>query len=197
MFLGVSGTVPLVNEDDRKQLGELITRERKRQYGTKSAAYKEAGVNAATWDRAEDGQPVREDRLTAIVRLLWPNSQGDPAAAMARATNEWANWEDSTTPMAPGETENDRVASWAAEHFERINQALAEMADTVEALSRKVGMTNGTQASPEKNELDRARQVKDERDREKLSDPDETKEAAADRFDPESDKEPGGSDDLD
>ncbi|MCW2529350.1 MAG: hypothetical protein JWM76_4210 [Pseudonocardiales bacterium] len=149
MFLGVSGNVPLVNEDDRKQLGKLIAAQRKTQYGTKSAAYKEASVNSATWDRAEAGESVREDRLQAIVRLLWPSTGGDAEKALARGSSEWANWEDRTTPLAYDESDADRITSWAAEHFERINHALAEMADTIEALSRKVE-NDGTQTSPQK-----------------------------------------------
>lgn len=150
MFLGVSGTVPLVNEDERKRLGKLIAAQRKTQYGTKSAAYKEASVNAATWDRAEAGESVREDRLQAIVRLLWPSTGGDAEKALARASNEWADWEDQSTPLADGETSIDRIASWASEHFERINYTLAEMADAIEVLSKKVGADHGPQAPPQK-----------------------------------------------
>lgn len=48
-----------------------------RQYGSKSDAYRAAGINAATWDRIEAGETVRPDRLAAAVRLLWPESEGD------------------------------------------------------------------------------------------------------------------------
>lgn len=192
MFLTISGTVSPVNESERKQLGELIASQRKTQYGTKSAAYKEASVNAATWDRAEAGETVREDKLRSIVRLLWPSTNGDPEKALARASNEWSNWEDRDTPLAHDESEGDRIASWAAEHFERINHALAEMADTVEALSRKVEMTHGTQESPQKNELEARRARNAE-----VSDVDDTLAPAADDVTQGVDEEPGGSDDLD
>jgi hypothetical protein len=204
MFLGVSGTVLLVNENDRKRLGKLIAEQRKTQYGTKSAAYKEASVNAATWDRAEAGETVREDRLQAVVRLLWPATGGDPERALAYATNQWANWEDRTTPMAFDETESDRITSWAAEHFERINHTLADMADTIEALSRKVGMTHGSQASTQKTEGPddddlggvtpfRPRRPSGPPSAGELSEPNESVEPAADDVIPDDDEEPGGS----
>ena len=152
MFLTISANVFLVNEDDRKRLGELIATQRKTQYGTKFAAYKEAGVNAATWDKAELGVSVREDRLQAIVRLLWPSTGGDPEKVLARAKDGWANWPDADSPLAYGESENDRFVAWASEHFERINHTLAEMADDIEALKkRKEGGDGGTQASTQKN----------------------------------------------
>lgn len=193
MFLTISGNVPLVNEDDRKQLGKLIEAQRKTQYGTKSAAYKEASVNAATWDRAEEGQTVREDKLIAIVRLLWPSTGGDAEKALAKASNEWSAWEDRDTPMGFGETDNDRITSWAAEHFERINHTLAEMADTIEALSRKVDSTDGTQTSPQKNELEERRANR----RPEVSDDGDRLAPAADDVHKGVDEEPGGSDDLD
>lgn len=66
-----------MTETDRALLGERITAERIRQYGAKSAAYQAARLNSATWDRLEHGDPVREDRLTAAVQMLWPSSGGD------------------------------------------------------------------------------------------------------------------------
>lgn len=58
---------------------------------------------------------------------------------------------------------------------------------------RKEGGDDGTQASTQKTELDRARELKEQRDREEVSAPDETLSPAADRFDPEGDEPPGGS----
>lgn len=66
-----------MTDADQEELGRLIERERKRQFNTKKAAYNAAGVNEATWSRAEDGQGVRPDRLRLIVRLLWPESEGE------------------------------------------------------------------------------------------------------------------------
>jgi hypothetical protein len=79
MFLGVSGSVVLVAIDaaDRARLGDLIQTRRERKHGTKKAAYQAAGVNAATWDKAEAGESVRPDLLRKIVRNLWPETEGD------------------------------------------------------------------------------------------------------------------------
>lgn len=66
-----------MNDDERTALAALVTSERRRQFGTRSAAYRAAGLNATTWQRVEDGLPVREDRLTAAVHTLWPASGGD------------------------------------------------------------------------------------------------------------------------
>lgn len=185
-----------MNEDDRKRLGELIAAQRRTQYGTKSAAYKEASVNAATWDKAEAGESVREDRLTAIVRLLWPSTGGDPAQALALSTNQWADWADSDSPLVHGETDSDRLSAWISDHFERINHTLAEMADTIEALSRKVDGEHGTTTSPQKTELDRLREQRGAAAQE-MSAADDTLAPAADDVIKGVDEEPGGSDDLD
>jgi len=66
-----------MNEAERTVLGAQIQRRREQAFETKRAAYAAAGVNPATWDRAEAGEPVRPDRLRRIVRLLWPESEGD------------------------------------------------------------------------------------------------------------------------
>lgn len=63
-----------------KDRGDLALRIRERResiYGTKRAAYQDAKVNPTTWDRAEMGEPVRDDIMRRIVRLLWPASDGD------------------------------------------------------------------------------------------------------------------------
>ena len=81
MFLGVHGRLGAVKmtELDSVALGERIEGERRRQYGTKKAAYTAADVNPATWDKAEAGEAhtLRDDRLARIVRTLWPESDGD------------------------------------------------------------------------------------------------------------------------
>jgi hypothetical protein len=66
-----------ISEEVRTQIGERIQRRRQAKYGTKRAAYSDAGVNPTTWDRIEQGLPVREDRLRAAVKLLWPETEGD------------------------------------------------------------------------------------------------------------------------
>lgn len=79
MFLGVSATLCTVemNEEQRSQLAELVKSQRSTQFGTKSAAYIAAGLNSATWDRIEQGLAVRDDRLVAALKTLWPESRGD------------------------------------------------------------------------------------------------------------------------
>ena len=66
-----------MNDEQRAALGALVAAARRQRYGTKSAAYQAASVNATTWSHIEDGVPVREDRLMAAVRTLWPSSGGD------------------------------------------------------------------------------------------------------------------------
>ena len=66
-----------MSDAERIELAERITRRRMSEYGTKRAAYSAANINAATWDRIEEGLPVRHDRLVAAVRTLWPHSGGD------------------------------------------------------------------------------------------------------------------------
>lgn len=66
-----------MNDEERKLLGDMVRIQRQMSFGTKSNAYREADVNAATWDRVEAGQKVREDRLVAVVKTLWPSSGGD------------------------------------------------------------------------------------------------------------------------
>lgn len=66
-----------MNEAQRASIGERVAAERRAQFATKSAAYRAARLNAATWDRIESGLPVREDRLIAAIRTLWPPSGGD------------------------------------------------------------------------------------------------------------------------
>lgn len=79
MFLGVSATVVDVEmtKQQREQIGRRVADQRLARYGTKSDAYKAAGLNAATWDRIESGLSVRADRLAAALRLLWPETGGD------------------------------------------------------------------------------------------------------------------------
>lgn len=66
-----------ISPAERAILGALVEHERQRQFGTQSAAYRQARLNAATWKRIETGQSVRGDRLSAAVKLLWPATGGD------------------------------------------------------------------------------------------------------------------------
>lgn len=80
MFLGVSVSVRGVemNETERAQLAVHLRAARTVRFkGNKKAAYTAAGVNAATWDRAEKGESIKEHTQIAIVSALWPTSGGD------------------------------------------------------------------------------------------------------------------------
>lgn len=66
-----------MNEKGRKELGRRIRAKRIKEFGTSTAAEREAKVNNATLKRAEQGLPVRDDRLAAIIKALWPASDGD------------------------------------------------------------------------------------------------------------------------
>lgn len=66
-----------ITDQQRADLAAQVQSERVRQFGAKSAAYNAAGLNAATWDRIESGARVRDDRLIAAVKVLWPSSGGD------------------------------------------------------------------------------------------------------------------------
>ena len=66
-----------LDDELRGEIGKRAKRARERRFGTKLAAYQAAGVNAATWDRIEEGQPVRPDRLILAVKTLWPDTGGD------------------------------------------------------------------------------------------------------------------------
>lgn len=83
-----------MNDDERATLAALVTSERVRQYGTRSGAYRAAGLNPTTWQRIEDGEPVRPDRLAAAVRTLWPESGGDWRRVSASTDRPLADYED-------------------------------------------------------------------------------------------------------
>lgn len=83
-----------MNDEERAALAALVTSERVRQYGTRSAAYRAAGLNAMTWQKIEDGQPVREDRRAAAVRTLWPESGGDWRRVSVSSDRPLSDYED-------------------------------------------------------------------------------------------------------
>lgn len=65
------------NEAERQDLADRVTAERIQRYGTRIAAYAAAGINSATWTKVEQGQPVSERSLIAVVKHLWPETGGD------------------------------------------------------------------------------------------------------------------------
>lgn len=67
-----------VNEEQRSGLARLLVDVRNRWYdGSRKAAYTAVGVNAATWTRAEQGLPIKERSLVAILKELFPDTVGD------------------------------------------------------------------------------------------------------------------------
>lgn len=128
MFLDVSGTVWRVNitDEERRQIGRQIRDQRMREFGSKSAAYSKAGVNSATWDRIEAGDQVRDDRLIAAVKLLWPITGG--------------NWEkiprddeyQVTGPVFGGTYEDP-------EYIRNVEQWVMELQGRIERLEQTVG----------------------------------------------------------
>lgn len=144
----------LVNDEELKRLGELIQARRKAEHGTKYAAYKAAGVNSATWDRAEAGLPIREDRMGAVLRALWGHSVAGPEQVLAKAETAWMGLDQALRPdFSEADPATAELASWAQENFERINQTLAQLAEAVEQLDRKVGQEHGKR-SAEKSDDD-------------------------------------------
>lgn len=80
MFLTVPDTIRGMepNEAQRRDLGDRVTSARIERYGgSRKDAYNAAGVNAATWTKVEEGRPLAERSLVAIVKLLWPETGGN------------------------------------------------------------------------------------------------------------------------
>lgn len=106
-----------LTETERTEIGRQISVKRRQEFGSKSAAYQQAGVNAATWDRIEAGLPVREDRLIAAVKLLWPVTGGD-WSRIPKVT------EPLDMPVFPGNYDDPdylgKVETWVMELQERI-----------------------------------------------------------------------------
>jgi hypothetical protein len=67
-----------ISDEYRAALGRLLVEVRNQWYdGNRQAAYSDIGVNAATWARAEKGQPLAERSLVAILKHLFPHTGGD------------------------------------------------------------------------------------------------------------------------
>lgn len=81
MFLTIPGNVKTVemNEAQRRDLAARVKAKRLAPpyRGNRRAAYTAAMVNSATWTNAENGEPMKERSVVAIVGLLWPETGGD------------------------------------------------------------------------------------------------------------------------
>jgi len=66
-----------MDEAQRGRLAGAVRDTRRARYETKFAAYTDAGVNSATWDRIEKGLSVKEHSLVRVIKTLWPPTGGD------------------------------------------------------------------------------------------------------------------------
>lgn len=107
-----------ITDEDRQTIGLLVQDARVRRFGTKSAAYKQAGLNSATWDRIEGGLAVRDDRLVAAVRLLWPSTGGD-----------WRRI---------GASDDRSEAPTEAERLDRIEGSIERILRRIESIERRL-----------------------------------------------------------
>ena len=131
-----------MTQEQRTALGQQIEAERVRQFGTKSAAYQAARINSTTWDRIEDGELVRDDRLTAAVKTLWPSSGGD--------------WLKVGTPTAAdGRTTDQRLADLEArvEQLERTHQRQESDPHGIAAAITQAGGSPADEVTTEEAEL--------------------------------------------
>ena len=99
-----------MTDGERTALAEKVRQARLDQFATKKDAYTAAGLNAATWARIEDGLTVRDDRLVAALKLLWPGASGDWRRVLA----------DDTTP--PQGLTIAAVDSWSAAVDRRLDE---------------------------------------------------------------------------
>ncbi|MCW2834097.1 MAG: hypothetical protein JWN68_2050 [Nocardioides sp.] len=99
-------------------------------FGTKRAAYNEAGVNPGTWDKAEAGQPVRSDRLRKIVAVLWPSSEGDWHSIPAVGAPTYVAAPGSRLDGGIGEDE-------AIQAIEQMQRDLTAMSERLEQLKKR------------------------------------------------------------
>lgn len=122
MFLDVSVTLGDVDMTDaeRKRIGQTVGIRRRAKFGTKSAAYRQAGLNAATWDRIEAGEPVREDRMAAALQLLWPESGGDWRSAIEEMDARMAKLVKMRSPMFGGSWEDPDYLGSIEEWIEEL-----------------------------------------------------------------------------
>lgn len=131
MFLGVSVTVAdmEIEGSERQVLAGYIRERRKQVFGTKSAAYRAAGLNSTTWDRIEQGQTGREDTLRTAVRALWPETGGDWRQVIAPTTSF-------SGPVFGGSYDDPN-------YLQNIEKWVSELQDRIESLEAAVFETGG------------------------------------------------------
>lgn len=77
-----------LSDEQRTQVGERVRRERRARGLTISGASRAAGVVDATWLKVERGQPVRDDKMRAILRYLGTGPGGGDDPRLSQATDE-------------------------------------------------------------------------------------------------------------
>jgi hypothetical protein len=138
MFLGVSVSVRGVemNETERAELAALLREVRTSRFrGSKKAAYNAAGVNAATWDRAERGESIKEHTQVAIVSALWPETGGD-WTKIGVDTDDGVGlttWEDLKNPRYDARHMAKRLDELASENAD-LKRRLAAAEERIEEL---------------------------------------------------------------
>lgn len=132
-----------MSNDDRLRVGRLIQSQRERKYGTKKAAYQAAQVNAATWDKAESGGPVRDDLYRQIIRTLWPHTEGDwtQIEAVGGAGQDPSGYVTSVGPKVESGISNEDLLREILRSRAEYDQLRAELRETrveVRSLSLRV-----------------------------------------------------------
>lgn len=117
-----------ITDEQRRALGDLVAEQRAVVYGTKAAAYQAARVNPATWDRIEAGEPVRADRLSAAIKVLWPDSRGD--------------WRPVLEQTQQGRADQPQPDAAFRALAERVGQLEARV-EALEAERRRTGVPDG------------------------------------------------------
>lgn len=124
-----------MSDEERVRLGRLIATRRKSKFGTARAAYEAAGVNSGTWQKAEKGASIREDRMVAIVRLLWPETDGDwtlvpSVGPTAQADHQYVS--SSASERVEGGKQDAEVLRAITAMSARLDQLVAGQRDAVE-----------------------------------------------------------------
>lgn len=120
---------------DPTELAAAIKSRRQTKFGTKKAAYNAAKVNAATWDKAEAGDPtIRPDLLWNVVRALWPETDGDPrlVPTVGGDTQDEPGYVESPGDRASGGLAEDAVLR----KFDEMSEAIREMSERLARLEK-------------------------------------------------------------
>lgn len=107
--------------EQRLRLATAARRERLAQFGTKLAAYREAGINSATWDRIEAAETVKEHTLVQAIKLLWPNTSGD-WTRVPGVMSPYLGY-----PSAPGEPGDPEYAQYTLGRIEEVEERLGRL----------------------------------------------------------------------